>query len=208
MKNKLIGIIGLSIPFLFVIGFTIFFIFINPSMFNPSGGIFLVGYNLPELTGLYWVKYFNYLGIGLLTIVFSISILFITDNSGTNKIGKILLILSGFCWFSFGIISISDSNLDAILLILRIIITLCLGSFGFLLLASDFNKITPGKTQKRLLFSVGLLIILSGVFDFIMMSHIPDYIGYLTWLIYFMGYGIIGIAVFKSIDTMHYVAHS
>jgi hypothetical protein len=91
MTNKPIGIIRLLISFIFVIGFTFFFTLFNPTMFEPLNGIYLVGYYLPELEGLFWLRHFNYIEIGLLIITFCIAILVKTDNSETNKIGKIYL---------------------------------------------------------------------------------------------------------------------
>jgi hypothetical protein len=205
MTNKSIGIIGLLIPFIFIISFTIFFTLINPTMFDPSNGIFLVGYYLPELEGLFWLRYFNYIGIGLLIIAFCFAILFKTDNSGTNKIGKILLLLSGLTWISFGVLEISDSDFDPIFLVLRIIITLSFGSFGFLLLGNDFNKISQSKIYKKILLTIGFLISFIGLFDFLMMSKTPNYFGYLNWLIYFIGFGIIGLGIIKGQRTTKYI---
>ncbi|SDR66060.1 hypothetical protein SAMN04488552_0234 [Christiangramia echinicola] len=107
-KTQTTGLLGILIPILFTIGFYIFIFEYNPHRFDLSSGEFIIGFLLKDMPGYELAKYFNYILIGLLIISFSISLIKITSNKGLNKIGKILILLSGIIYFSFGFTNVGD----------------------------------------------------------------------------------------------------
>ena len=195
-KRQLTGILGVLIPIFFLIGFYLFIFEYNPDRFNLSDGEFLVGFVLEGMPGYELAKFFNYIFIGFTIICFSISLLKNTSNEGQNRMGKILLLISGLIYFSFGLTDITDnSDATAILFLGRIVLTLLLGALGFILISDEYFQISDNKIFKWLIFSLGILILLNGLLQVIAMSVYPSYMGLVNWVIYFGGIGIIGVSL-------------
>ena len=195
-KRHLTGILGGIIPIFFLIGFYLFIFEYNPDRFKLSDGEFVVGLVLKGMPGYELAKFFNYIFIGFTIICFSISLIKNTSNKGLNRIGKILILLSGAIYFSFGLTDIADnSDSTAILFLGRILLTLILGAIGFIFISDEFLQISNNKVFKWLIFSLGILILLNGSLQVLAMDVYPSYMGLVNWLIYFGGLGVIGISL-------------
>lgn len=195
-KRQITGILGGIIPILFIIGFYLLTFEYNPGRFKLSDGEFIVGFLLEGMPGYELAKYFNYLFIGFIIISFSLSLLKNTSNRGLNKIGKILILISGVLYLSFGFTDIGEtSDLNVFLLLARIIFILLLGAIGFIMISDEFLEISNNKSIKWILFSFGIAILLNGVLSLLAMEAYPPYMGLVGWLIYFAGLGIIGLSL-------------
>ncbi|MTI21244.1 hypothetical protein E1176_09450 [Fulvivirga sp. RKSG066] len=193
MNIRTVGILGVSIPLLILFGFTIFFLLSDPILYaNLNNSVMgLVSYNIEGLSENKWLIYFNYLGVGLIICVFCIALMLLIKNS-TSKAGVILLLISGFSWTSLGF---SEINAESDSMLIKGIITLVIGAIGFTLLGGDY-KLAP--RYKWIIFSVGLLIILDRILDIALLFDYPHQLNQLSWILYFVGFGIIGLSLLKS----------
>ena len=194
MRNT--GIIGVLTLLCFGLGFGIFFMILNPGIFSLSDGLLIVGYSSQDLYGLNWMRYFTYIFIGILIITFCIRLIILNRDRGVNLAGKILLLVSGITWTTFGIIRISpESEFDIYFTIFRIVLTLTLSSLGFILIAVDYGKIVRNIKINWFLLSIGVLILVNGILDIFVIHDYPNELGGLSWLLYFIGIGLIGLNV-------------
>ncbi len=203
MKNNTItGIFGILTFFMFLFGFTIFLLVINPSIFTATDGFLIVGFNVSMMEGLFWAKYFNYLLVGTLLISFCISLLKNTNNRGIDFTGKILLLLSGLIYISFAFTELDyEGEVDdwsLLFYISRVILILLLGSIGFLLISDQFHLINNNKIYKHILMIVGIMIIINGTLELINHGQYPTYAGLFSWFLYFFGMGIIGFSILRQ----------
>ena len=201
-KKQTTGILGTIIPVLFTIGFYLFIFEYNPNRFNLTESEFIVGFLLEGMPGYVLAKYFNYILIGLIIISFSISLIKTTSNKGFNKFGKLLLLLSGAIYFSFGFTNIGDDSDFIVFLYLgRILLTLLFGAIGFIMISDEYLEISNNKIIKWTIFSFGLLIILNGIYGFFALENYPTYMGLISWVIYFLGFGLIGVSLLNRQRT-------
>lgn len=198
-NRKLTGIFGLLSPILFIIGFGILYSIFNHKIFSATGGFFVVGFNVKGMPGLEWSKYFNYFLVGITIVIFSIGLIKTTSNRGRNKNGKILILLSGITYMTFGFVEIENTT-DLIfwIYIFQIVITLSLGALGFILLSDNYLEIYNNKTIKHTILCFGVLIFLNGVLEILAYKVYPSFMGILSWLLYFLGIGLIGLTLIKK----------
>lgn len=195
-KRQITGIFGILTTSSFLIGFAVLYWFFNPKVFSATDGLLVVGLNVSGMNGLEWTQYFNYFFVGLLIISFSVSLLKNTNNEGLNKVGKILILLSGIIYTTLGFIEFDENSYITIWICLsQLVLTLALGSIGFILLSDDYMRIYKSKVVKYIIFSIGLLIILNGILQVFAKDIYPPFMGLFSWLIYFMGLGFIGITL-------------
>ncbi len=196
MNRKLTGVFGILSPMLFIIGFGILYSFFNPKIFSATGGFMVVGFNVKGMQGLEWTKYFNYFFVGIVIIIFSIGLIKNTSNKGGNKAGKILILLSGIIYMTFGLIEIENStDLFFWIYISQIVLTLSLGALGFILLSDNYLEIYNNKIIKNTILCFGILIFLNGVLEVIAQQVYPNFMGLFSWLLYFLGIGLIGLTL-------------
>ncbi|HNP33654.1 MAG TPA: hypothetical protein PKN96_10205 [Flavobacterium sp.] len=200
MRGKQFGLIGMSIPVLFLTGMVIYYTLFNIKGFFRINQDPILFYTLPQLQGSGWMANFNHVFIGFLMILFIILLIRMTNNSFPNRTGKYLLLISSIGWMINGLLHFyaTDKNeLIEILLILHIMILGC-GAMGYITLSSEFEYINKNTRLKKLILFCGVLIILEGlinlIFDIILGKY-PNIISKIIWLIYFSGFGIIGYAV-------------
>ena len=204
-KRQLTGFLGGIIPILFLIGFYLFIFEYNPDRFDLSDGEFIIGFVLEGMPGYELAKFFNYIFIGFTIICFSISLLKNTSNKGLNRMGKILILISGLIYFSFGLTDIADNSDATVFLFLgRIVLTLLFGAIGFIMISDEYFEISNIKIFKWLIFLFGILILLNGLLQLLAMEVYPPYMGLVGWLIYFLGLGIIGISLLIRQRTTTY----
>ena len=200
MSNKqLTGIFGLSAPILFGIASYVFLTIYNPNLFNINDDSMIVGFIVKDMNGYEFVKYFNHLLIGLIIIGFSFGLIKNTSNDGASKIGKILLLISGLIYMSFAFTDINDdSDFTIFLLFSRLILVLVLGAFSFLLIANELLEISNSKLVKWTIFSFGVFIFINGILQLIAQGTYPLFMKNVSWIIYFLGIGIIGANLLRE----------
>jgi hypothetical protein len=199
MKNKSIGILGVLIPYFFLIGFTIYYLLFNLKAFKEINKFSLVFYNSSDFLGTEWTAYFNYGIIGLTIIIFMTTLIFTTSNSGLNLWGKSLLLISGISWATLGLLPYSGNKFDHVMFLT--FITLLCGSTGYIVLSMDFEKIIGHKRLNKIILWHGLIIIIESVVQIIIIDDInnyPNIVSKIIWFIYFLGFGIIGYALIKK----------
>ncbi|WBL23721.1 hypothetical protein [Zunongwangia sp. HRR-M8] len=195
-KRRLTGTFGIMSFLSFLLGFAILYWYFETETLHATNYFFSVGFNIPGMKGLEWAQYFNYFFVGFLIIAFSISLLKNVNNVGLNKIGKILILISGIIYSSFGFMEIEDSsNLIFVIYVAQIILTLGLGAIGFILLSDDYLKIQNNKILKYIILVIGILIIINGILEVLAMQIYPSYMGMFSWLLYFLGIGVIGLSL-------------
>lgn len=202
MRLKDIGIIGMLIPAYFIVAFLIYIFVVNPEAIETLDDISIAAYNIENNKGIFWVRYINYVGLGVLILIFCSALLYQEKIQETNRISLIILLLSGLLWTSLGIFGITQNgdNFESTFFIVRIPLILILGSTGFLLMSNELMRIVNDKPLKWILFFFGIAIIINGVLELILLENYPHYLTYLSWIIYFLGFSVIGIGLIKASD--------
>jgi uncharacterized membrane protein YuzA (DUF378 family) len=108
MTDKLIGGLGTLTTALFIIGFVGLFI-INPQTYDELNNLSISGYNLDGMNAENWIKSF-YIIVGLLNVIVAVGLFKISDNKSIIVGGKILLLISGVIWTTFGLINYDLSD--------------------------------------------------------------------------------------------------
>ena len=199
MNQKNLGTLGIIIFGAFLFGFGVFHFILNPEFYTQFDAISLTTYNVEQVKGVYWVRYFNYVTIGLSIVGFCVGLWELSKNSATNKVAIFMLGLSGLTWLSFGLFGLEDrSDFDIGFVMARMVICLALGAFGFMLLSAEIVKITHSSKVQWPLFSLGVLIGINGAFSIFYPFDYPNALGYLSWVFYFFGFGIIGFGLLRS----------
>lgn len=200
MNTKPFGIIGLAIPTLFLIGMIVFYSVFNPeSLVRINTDPFIL-YTMPEIPGSIWMAFFNQVFIGLLMLAFTIFLLRKTDNSLPNLIGKILLLTSSTAWIGNGLMSAYINDRDTFLkaaMVLTFFVVVC-GSAGFIIISSEFERIIKRPRYKKMLLACGVLVLAEATIHFVLLGEYPKIISKIAWLIYFVGFGIIGHGIFTK----------
>src|SRR5688572_24890015 len=136
MTHKRIGLIGLLTTIVFLIGFVTLFIY-NPQTLEELNDVSLASYNLIGMNGQAWTAYVNYLTVGLLSTLFAIGLFRTTKNNSIIVAGKILLLLTGLIWTSYGTLPtdlLSDSGIN--IMMIRLISILLTGPMGLIILGA------------------------------------------------------------------------
>ena len=122
MKNKILGLVGISSFLFFATGF-IGLAIINPQFIIEIDNLSLSSYNLDNMNGKLWINLMAYFGAGLSSTVFLIGILIQFKKSIHAQIGFAFLILTSLICTSFGFMSnnLKDVDTDKNLILLRTI---------------------------------------------------------------------------------------
>ena len=195
-KQQIItGYFGIAISLTFILSFSIIFIHLIPSFFKKE--IIILMYNSQGIPGRNFIKYIAYFFTGILIIFFNIALIKNTNNSSTNLIGKIFLLLSGLIYSSLGII---DKNEDILtnLNLFQYSAVLPFGILGLFFLCFEFEKISKSKKTKKGLILITLYLITECFVNIIFIINNLTYnfiITKLSWLIYFLSFGYIGLCL-------------
>jgi uncharacterized membrane protein YuzA (DUF378 family) len=197
MTDKLIGTLGLLTTILFIIGFVGLFI-INPQTYEELNNLSISGYNLDGMNAENWIKIF-YIIVGLFNIIVAIGLFKMSDNKSIIVGGKILLLISGVIWTTFGLINY-DPNTDFgnHLLAQRTIAILATGLIGLIIIGAEIENIIKDKFLKYYtLTTAGTILLLSILSMFVFWDE--------TWIrtnisltIYFIWFGVFGIRILQK----------
>ena len=197
MTDKLIGTLGALTTISFVVGFVGLFI-INPQTYQELNNLSISAYNLDGMNAENWIKTF-YIIVGLLNVIVAIGLFKMSDNKSIVVAGKVLLLISGVIWTTFGLINY-DLNTDFgnHLLAQRIIAILATGLFGLIIIGAEIEKIHKDKFLKYYtLTTAGLILLLSILSMFVFWDQ--------TWIrtnasltIYFIWFGVFGLRILQK----------
>jgi uncharacterized membrane protein YuzA (DUF378 family) len=197
MTDKLTGTLGTLTTISFVVGFAGLFI-INPQTYVELNNLSISAYNLDGMNAENWIKVF-YIIVGLLNIFVAVGLFKMSDNKSIIIAGKILLLISGIIWTTFGLINY-DPNTDFgnHLLAQRTIAILATGLFGLIIIGAEFEKILKDKFLKYYtLTTSGLILLLSILSMFVFWDQ--------TWIrtnasltIYFIWFGVFGLRILQK----------
>src|SRR5258706_1455364 len=163
MNRRLIGILGLSITIIFTIGFIGLFLY-NPITYEELNNVSLTQYNLIGMNGRLLLIYVNYITVGLISCVLTIGLFTMTKNNSIIVAGKILLLLSGILWTSFGLIPWDmNSDFGNHLMLTRTIAMLSTGPIGLIILGARFEQIFNDKFLKYYTLTTAGAILLLGL---------------------------------------------
>ena len=187
----------MSTIILFLIGFGMIFDIFNPSTVEKFDGFSLTALNIQNLDSLNLMIYFNYIFLGLLVVVFSLNLRLLIKSSKTNRIAVDLLLLSGAIWVSCGFFTLDEipNGLLLFWVFIRPTLILVLASTGFILFGNEFDKIIHLNLNKWIIVSVGILIVIVGITQVFTNGIIQAYLSYTSWLLYFIGYSILGLGM-------------
>jgi uncharacterized membrane protein YuzA (DUF378 family) len=196
MTDKLTGTFGTLTTILFVVGFVGLFI-INPQTYEELNNLSISGYNLDGMNAENWIKIF-YIIVGLLNVIVAVGLFKMSDNKSIIVAGKILLLISGVIWTTFGLINNDLSDFGTHLLAMRTIVILTTGLFGLLILGAEIEKILNDKFLKYYtLATAGTILLLSILSIFVYWDE--------TWIrtnisltIYFVWFGVFGIKILQK----------
>ncbi|MBX2897988.1 MAG: hypothetical protein KF763_21275, partial [Cyclobacteriaceae bacterium] len=194
MTSKIIGTIGICITLLFVISYVSLFIY-NPQTLEEVDKVTsIAAFNITGMNGRWIIAYLNYLTIGLLNLVFVFGLFKNSKNDLPIIIGKILILISGLIWTSFGVMSwdaFSDIGIHTVMI--RVIVLLTVTPLGLIFLATEMEKVVKDKFSKYYTLTTGLLILLLGILSVFVYND-------QTWMrtnvsiaIYFLWFGVFGL---------------
>lgn len=197
MTNKFIGGIGILTTASFILGFIGLFI-LNPQTYHELNNLSITGYNLDGMNSENWIKAF-YIIVGLLNITITLGFFKMSGNKSIIVGGKILLLISGVIWTTFGIVNFDpNTEFGNHLLLLRTIAMLATGLFGLAFIGVEMEKISKDKFLKYFtLTSAGIILMLSIMSMFVFNDE--------TWIrtnisltVYFIWYGVFGIRILEK----------
>jgi hypothetical protein len=207
MNQKTIGVIGLLITILFISGFLTLFIF-NPQTLEEVDNITsIASYNLSGMNGRWLAAYFNYLTIGLLNLVFGVGLFKLSKNDLPVVIGKILILIAGLIWTSFGLMSWdpnSDTGIHTVMI--RVITLLLIAPLGLIFLGTEFEKIIKDKFSKYYTLTTGLTILLLGILSVFVFNDQTWIRTNISLTIYFLWFGVIGLRLVQKASAQQNVS--
>lgn len=74
MNNNIFGIIGITIFVIFIVGFSTFLFLINPDFYYDFKRPSMATYNIEGIKGVNFVRYFNYIFVGAIIVLFSVGL--------------------------------------------------------------------------------------------------------------------------------------
>ncbi|NBW34918.1 MAG: hypothetical protein EBR30_07850 [Cytophagia bacterium] len=192
MSFRLTSFVGILTGVFFIIGFAILFV-LNPQTYEELNNLSLASYNILGMHARLWAAVVY--GItGLLNIIFCVGLLKDKSNSSAGLIGKILLIVSGVTWLSFGLMDYNPTTdiADHILLI-RLIVIITASFVGLLLLGIEYDRIVRDKFLKWFtLSSAGLISLISilSIFVYNDDTWIRTNVSLTTYFVWFTVFGL------------------
>jgi len=192
MRSKLTEITGILLSVTFIAGFVVLFI-INPQTLEEINNVSLTFYNLEGMNGRMWTVYVIYSIVGLLNILFVALFIFSTENKPMTVVSKILFLITGILWLSFGLFPYDGgTDLGINLMLIRIGTIILTASVGLIILGAEFETVYRNKFMKWYTLSSGLLILLLSVVSLFLFDN--------TWMrtnasfaIYFFWFGVFGL---------------
>lgn len=144
-----------------------------------------------------WIKSF-YIIVGLLNAIVAVGLFKMSDNKSIIVGGKILLLISGVIWTTFGLINSDPSDFGTHLLAIRTMAILATGLFGLLIIGGEIEKILKDKFLKYYTYaSAGTILLLSILSVFVYWDE--------TWIrtnisltIYFVWFGVFGLRLVQK----------
>jgi hypothetical protein len=205
MNRRLVRTFGLGTTIIFAIGFIGLFIY-NPITYEELNNVSLTQYNLIGMNGRLWLICVNYITVGLLIAFFAIGLFGITKNNSIIVGGKILLLLSGLIWTSFGIIPYDNqTDLGNHLMLIRTIAVLLTGALGLLILGAEMELISKDKFLKYYTLATAFLILLIGIASTFSID--------VTWTrtnisltVFFLWFGIFGLRLVQKASAQQNVS--
>ena len=197
MTDKLIGTLGTLTTILFIIGFVGLFI-INPQTYEELNNLSISGYNLDGMNAENWIKAF-YVVVGLLNITVAVGLFKMSDNKSIIVGGKVLLLLSGIIWTTFGLIN-NDPNTEFgnHLFLVRTIAILATGLFGLIFLGAEMEKIYKDKFLKYFTLTTAGTMFLLGVLSMFVFWDETWVRTNISLTIYFVWFGVFGTRVLQK----------
>jgi len=207
MNNKTVGIIGLCITVFFFLGFSSLFIY-NPQILEEVDNVTsIASFNITGMNGRWIAAYFNYFTIGLLNLVFVFGLFKMFKNDLPIIIGKILILIAGLIWTSFGMISWdTNSDIDIHTVMIRVISLLLIAPFGLIFLGVDFEKIVSDKFSKYYTLATGLIILILGFLSVFVFNDQTWIRTNISLTIYFLWFGVIGIRLVLKASSQQNVS--
>ena len=196
MTDKLIGTLATLTTLFFIIGFVGLFI-INPQTLEELNNLSISGYNLDGMNAENWIKVF-YIIVGLLNVIVAVGLFKMSDNKSIIVGGKILLLISGVIWTTFGLINYDLSDFGNHMLAMRTIAIVTTGLCGLIILGAEIEKILNDKFLKYYtLATAGTILLLSILSIFVFWDE--------TWIrtnisltVYFVWFGVFGIKILQK----------
>ncbi len=148
----------------------IFILFVlNPQTFHEFNNLSLASYNIRGMSGRLWAAFVLYGITGFLNIFFCISLLKVNLELSLGLAGKILLMVCGMLWLSFGISYYDFTNEFANhLLLIRLIVLIILSFVSFFLVSNANDLVSQDKILKWFtLLCAALILALSILSTFV-----------------------------------------
>lgn len=209
MSQRTLGVIGLLIPILFISGFVSLFIY-NPQTLEEVDKVTsIASFNLAGMNGRWLAAYLNYLTIGLLNVVFVYGLFKLSKNDLPIVIGKILILIAGLIWTSFGVLSwdpFSNNGIHTIMI--RAISILIVAPLGLIFLSIEFEKILKDKFSKYYTLTTGLIILILGILSMFVFNDQTWIRTNISLTMYFLWFGVIGLRLMQKASAQQRVSAS
>lgn len=201
INHKTIGIIGLCISVFLFTGFVSLLMY-NPQTLAEIDNLAIASFNLRGMDGRWLAAYFNYVTIGLLNLVFVFGLFKISKNDLPIVIGKILLLVSGLIWTSFGVVSLDPHSENSLhIIMIRVILFLIISPLGLILLGSEYEAIVKDRFSKYYTIATGLTILLLGMLSVFVFSDQTWTRTNLSLTLYFLWFGVVGLRLLQKANV-------
>lgn len=207
MTSIIIGRIGICITLLFVISYVSLFIY-NPQTLEEVDNVTsIAAFNITGMNGRWIIAYLNYLTIGLLNLLFVFGLFKNSKNDLPIIIGKILILISGLIWTSFGVMSwdaFSDIGIHTVMI--RVIALLTVTPLGLIFLATEMEKVIKDKFSKYYTLTTGLIILLLGILSVFVFNDQTWIRTNISIAIYFLWFGVFGLRLVQKASSQQHVS--
>lgn len=201
MSKNLSAIIGLLITLIYITGFAVLFS-LNPQTYDELNNLCIAAYNMVDMDARLWAAIIIYLLVGILNIIFCISIFLNSSNRSLSVVGKILILISGVIWLSFGILPYDPmTDIGNHLLGIRVILIIAISFLGLLFLGAEFEVIFKDHFLKWYTIASGLLILVLSLLSMFVFNDETWVRTNLSLTIYFAWFGIFGLRVLHQSEN-------
>lgn len=195
--SKVLAFGGILISTLFFTGFLVLFK-LNPQTYDELNNLSLTAYNIVGMEYRLWAACAIYGSIGLLNIIFCISLFLSTPNKSAFLIGKILMLVAGVVWLSFAILPYDpETEIGNHLLLIRVITMIVASLIGLVFIGSEIDYLSKSKFLKWYTLSSGLLILLLSFLSAFVYNDTTWIRTNVSFLIYFLWFGVSGIELLR-----------
>ncbi len=200
MGLRLTSLIGVLTGVFFIVGFAILFI-LNPLAYEELNNLSLASYNILGMNARVWVTSV-YVITGLLNIVFCVGLLKDKKSNSAGLIGKILLIVSGVTWLSFGLMDYNPiTDIANHILLIRLIIMITANFIGLLLLSVEYDRIVKDKFLKWFTLSSAALILFISILSIFFYNDDTWVRTNVSLTIYFVWFAVFGARTLRKEST-------